>query len=137
MTTIGKQWLDRQEAAGVARAVKEARRHEDTDAKKAAAVISQIPKLIAAASDDAESVLVYDWFSGSDVAGNKPDELDKLARRLCLAKHCLRLCADDLSGMALIIFNYCDQNGLECLLKLVSNSMNEEEYHFHVRPKLG
>ncbi len=135
MTTIGKQWLERQVAARVARIGDKAKLCNDQQATAAALTISQIPDLIAEARDDAESVRIYGWVRYDDVSGESENRVDELAARLKTEARCLR--ESDLAGTALIIFVYCALNDLECFLVPERIPMNDHEYFLHVRPKLG
>lgn len=134
-TTIGKKWLDRQKAARVERAVGGEKLHAEAEAKRAATVISKIPALIDSAPDYAESVDVNFTVGWCDVSGEGDDRVENLGRRLSAEKR--GLYRTDLAGAALSVFDYCDQNGLECFLVSESVPLHENDLNLHVRPKLS
>lgn len=101
-------------------------------ATEAEEVIRGIHGLVAAAGDSA-SVRIFGWVGFTDVAGDDPDKVDKLAGRLQAEKRALL--AGDLAGRAAIVFAWCDANDLECFLVPVDVPLNDDEYDFHVRPK--
>lgn len=134
MTTIGERWLLKQQKAGIARqeeAEEEKRKAQETSAKKS---IDHIPALIKTAVARGErSIKLYGWIGKEDVSGDDHDRVDALSKRRKTGS----LHAEDLTGCARIIFDWCDANGLECFLEMQDIPMNECEYNLCARPKQG
>ncbi len=125
--TIGSAW---------GRELAEAKKREKGENPRIVAqqIIEAAPKLITEArAKGAESAELFGWVSWHDVPGTGKDKMDALAARLRQEKRPLR--ADDLTGRARIVFDWCDRNGLEAFLVSVDAGMHETEYNFHVRPK--
>lgn len=129
--SLGKDWQDSLRQQRVRTTVHELGKHQLELEREAQEIIRKIPPLIKEAKHfQKNTIKIYGWITFDDVAGTDANRVDLLYQR---TRGILR--REDLANKALIIFDWCEQNGLECFMVSEKFTMNDHEYNLHARPK--
>jgi hypothetical protein len=132
MSTLVKEWREKQQQRRLKEAREEAKRNRSPEEVRAQQVIDDIPDQIEAAGGE-ESIVVLEEFDDSDVAGTRKDRLVRLYADLRKRRRTLR--RSDLASVGALVFAWCDANDFECFLVRNDDGYEEPSYDFHIRPK--
>ncbi|MBI4118273.1 MAG: hypothetical protein HY455_01925 [Parcubacteria group bacterium] len=130
--TLGSLWRQVLDTHAVAEKQRKTQEKEMSFENEAGLIIDHIPLLFRDAASKAKQSVRLFFVTWDDITGNDPEKVDKLWQKLN-AGHILT--ANDLTGRARIVFEWCEKEDLECFFAPEKVWMGDIEYHFCVRPK--